>query len=344
MAAFAAGGADVLVATTVIEVGIDVPNATVMLVEGAERYGISQLHQLRGRVGRGEHASLCLLFGPKESARLRALAAHSDGFELAAGRPRAARRGRARRHAPVGPRAVRVARLPEDEPLAEPARAYAEALLAADPELERARARAARRRAGRRLRRGAAAAAAGVTRGTDAQRGWASRRALAGRSGDEGRRRRSTAGGGSWRRRATRRGPTSDRVREALFACSAPVDGRARARPVRRLGALGIEALSRGAAAAVFVDRAPAAIAAIRANLEALGIEADVRRMRRARGAAHGGQPGRGIRSGLPRPSVPARRPSWGGSSRRRSPRCSRRGRASSAESDRRAPLELALP
>ena len=67
MAAFAAGGADVLVATTVIEVGIDVPNATVMLVEDAERYGISQLHQLRGRVGRGAHESLCLLFGPKES-------------------------------------------------------------------------------------------------------------------------------------------------------------------------------------------------------------------------------------------------------------------------------------
>ncbi len=65
MERFAAGRADVLVATTVIEVGIDVPNATVMLVEDAERYGISQLHQLRGRVGRGEHASLCLLFGPQ---------------------------------------------------------------------------------------------------------------------------------------------------------------------------------------------------------------------------------------------------------------------------------------
>jgi ATP-dependent DNA helicase RecG len=70
MEAFAAGAADVLVATTVIEVGIDVPNATVMLVEDAERYGISQLHQLRGRVGRGEHPSLCLLFGPADSLRL----------------------------------------------------------------------------------------------------------------------------------------------------------------------------------------------------------------------------------------------------------------------------------
>src|ERR671927_756310 len=83
MAAFADGAADVLVATTVIEVGIDVPNATVMLVEDADRYGISQLHQLRGRVGRGEHASLCLLFGPKDSARLKALAEHGDGFDLA---------------------------------------------------------------------------------------------------------------------------------------------------------------------------------------------------------------------------------------------------------------------
>ncbi len=83
MEAFAAGAADVLVATTVIEVGIDVPNATVMLIEDAERYGISQLHQLRGRIGRGHFDSLCLLFGPRESARLRALAEHSDGFKLA---------------------------------------------------------------------------------------------------------------------------------------------------------------------------------------------------------------------------------------------------------------------
>jgi ATP-dependent DNA helicase RecG len=87
MDAFASGVADVLVATTVIEVGIDVPNATVMLVEGAERFGLSQLHQLRGRVGRGEHPSFCILFGDPESdtarARLDAIAAESDGFALA---------------------------------------------------------------------------------------------------------------------------------------------------------------------------------------------------------------------------------------------------------------------
>jgi len=83
MAAFAGGEADVLVATSVIEVGIDVPNATVMLIEDADRYGISQLHQLRGRIGRGEHQSLCLLFGPRDSPRLAAVAAHGDGFRLA---------------------------------------------------------------------------------------------------------------------------------------------------------------------------------------------------------------------------------------------------------------------
>jgi ATP-dependent DNA helicase RecG len=83
MEQFASGNAQVLVATTVIEVGIDVPNATVMLVEDADRYGISQLHQLRGRIGRGEHPSLCLLFGRGESRRLQALARETDGFRLA---------------------------------------------------------------------------------------------------------------------------------------------------------------------------------------------------------------------------------------------------------------------
>ena len=87
MDAFSSGEADVLVATTVIEVGIDVPNATVMLVEGAERFGLSQLHQLRGRVGRGSHESYCILFGDPESdaakARLEAIAGEGDGFALA---------------------------------------------------------------------------------------------------------------------------------------------------------------------------------------------------------------------------------------------------------------------
>jgi ATP-dependent DNA helicase RecG len=87
MEAFASGDLDVLVATTVIEVGIDVANATAIVIESAERYGVSQLHQLRGRVGRGEHRSHCLLFaddpGGMARRRLAAVARSSDGFELA---------------------------------------------------------------------------------------------------------------------------------------------------------------------------------------------------------------------------------------------------------------------
>ena len=88
MAAFRAGEIDVLVCTTVIEVGVDVPNATVMLVMDADRFGISQLHQLRGRIGRGAHASVCLLASwitPHSQAgrRLSAVAGTLDGFELA---------------------------------------------------------------------------------------------------------------------------------------------------------------------------------------------------------------------------------------------------------------------
>jgi ATP-dependent DNA helicase RecG len=88
MAAFRAADVDVLVCTTVIEVGVDVPNATVMVVMDADRFGISQLHQLRGRIGRGQHPSLCLLVtqlpeSSKAGARLTAVASTLDGFKLA---------------------------------------------------------------------------------------------------------------------------------------------------------------------------------------------------------------------------------------------------------------------
>ncbi len=87
MSAFRAGSVDVLVATTVIEVGIDVANATVMVIEDADRFGLSQLHQLRGRVGRGEHRGTCLLLAdpttPEGEARIAAMVATTDGFLLA---------------------------------------------------------------------------------------------------------------------------------------------------------------------------------------------------------------------------------------------------------------------
>ena len=88
MRSFTAGEIDVLVATTVVEVGVDVPNATVMVIMDAQRFGVSQLHQLRGRVGRGAHPGLCLLVtdSPESTPgreRLDAVAATTDGFELA---------------------------------------------------------------------------------------------------------------------------------------------------------------------------------------------------------------------------------------------------------------------
>jgi ATP-dependent DNA helicase RecG len=87
MARFVGGELDILVATSVIEVGIDVPNATVMLIEGADRFGLAQLHQFRGRVGRSQHESFCLLISDSSSEqaqeRLRAVEATNDGFVLA---------------------------------------------------------------------------------------------------------------------------------------------------------------------------------------------------------------------------------------------------------------------
>jgi ATP-dependent DNA helicase RecG len=135
MARFSSGAADVLVATTVIEVGIDVPNASMMLIENAERFGISQLHQLRGRVGRGEHRSSCLLMGSSGAARLRALQQHADGFELAEIDLRLRSEGELIGVRQSGVGQHQIACLPEDAGLLERARARAEAIVAADPQL-----------------------------------------------------------------------------------------------------------------------------------------------------------------------------------------------------------------
>ena len=137
MSAFASGAAHVLVATTVIEVGVDVPNATVMLVENGERFGLSQLHQLRGRVGRGEHAATCFVVGHPGSPRLRALAEHDDGFRLAEIDLELRNEGDLIGTRQSGLGQFTVARLPEDADLLERARARAEAIVASDPTLER---------------------------------------------------------------------------------------------------------------------------------------------------------------------------------------------------------------
>jgi ATP-dependent DNA helicase RecG len=136
MSEFASGAADVLVATSVIEVGIDVPNATIMLVEDADRYGISQLHQLRGRIGRGEHRSLCLLFGPRDAPRLRALHNHADGFRLAEIDLELRGEGElvgTRQH---GLAELQFAELPRDAELLERARMHAQRIEAQDPDLK----------------------------------------------------------------------------------------------------------------------------------------------------------------------------------------------------------------
>ena len=138
MSAFASGKADVLVATTVIEVGIDVPNATVMMVENAERFGISQLHQLRGRVGRGEHRASCLLVATSTppAPKLRALVEHADGFRLAEIDLGLRKEGELLGVRQSGSIQFEVASLPEDAHLLERARAQAEAIVAADPDLQ----------------------------------------------------------------------------------------------------------------------------------------------------------------------------------------------------------------
>jgi ATP-dependent DNA helicase RecG len=138
MRAFAAAEIDVLVATTVVEVGVDVPNATVMVVMDADRFGVSQLHQLRGRVARGRHAGLCLLVseasaGSATGQRLAAVASTSDGFELARLDLETRREGDVLGAAQSGRRSgIRLLSLLEDEELIAQARAEATALLATE--------------------------------------------------------------------------------------------------------------------------------------------------------------------------------------------------------------------
>ena len=136
---FRAGEVDVLVSTTVIEVGVDVPNATVMLIEDADRFGLSQLHQLRGRVGRGQAPGLCILFADPMTdegrARMAAIAATNDGFELANEDLRIRGEGTVFDARQSGLSDLKLARLIDDFDWVRRARKDAFALVEADPEL-----------------------------------------------------------------------------------------------------------------------------------------------------------------------------------------------------------------
>ncbi|MFA9444770.1 ATP-dependent DNA helicase RecG [Egicoccus sp. AB-alg6-2] len=145
MTRFRTGEAQVLVATTVIEVGVDVPEATIMVIEDAERFGISQLHQLRGRVGRGGGTSYCVLFAGWSGGelpdgtleRLQAVAATTDGFALAEKDLELRGTGMLFGRTQSGAKSdIKLANLRTDQPLIEETRRRARAIVAADPDLE----------------------------------------------------------------------------------------------------------------------------------------------------------------------------------------------------------------
>jgi len=140
MRAFAAGELDILVATTVIEVGVDVPNAALMVVENADRFGLSQLHQLRGRVGRGKHQSYCVLFrggGDVAKERLRVMCETTDGFKISEEDLKLRGPGDFFGNRQHGLPEMKIADLSLDIRLMQDAQAAAQELIAADPELAR---------------------------------------------------------------------------------------------------------------------------------------------------------------------------------------------------------------
>lgn len=143
MRTFAAGSLDVLIATTVVEVGVNVPNATVIVIMDADRFGVSQLHQLRGRVGRGSAPGLCLLVseapgGTTTMQRLEAVASTTDGFELARLDLELRREGDILGAAQSGRKSgLKLLSLLRDEEVIAEARERANAVLAEDPSLRR---------------------------------------------------------------------------------------------------------------------------------------------------------------------------------------------------------------
>lgn len=141
MESFRRGELDILVSTVVIEVGVDVPNATVMVIEDANRFGLAQLHQLRGRVGRGAHQSYCVLVAqattPDSERRLRVLVRTTNGFEIAEEDLKIRGPGDMVGTRQSGEVEFRIANLVDDGPVLEVAKQAALGILAEDPRLER---------------------------------------------------------------------------------------------------------------------------------------------------------------------------------------------------------------
>jgi ATP-dependent DNA helicase RecG len=142
MDGFRRGETDLLISTTVIEVGVDIPNASVMLVENAERFGLAQLHQLRGRIGRGAHQSYCVLFDESDAeneearARVDAMVRTTDGFALADEDLRLRGEGTLFDTKQSGMPDLKLARLADDLELVRRARVRAFALIETDPHLD----------------------------------------------------------------------------------------------------------------------------------------------------------------------------------------------------------------
>ena len=141
MARFESGKASILVSTTVIEVGVDVPNATFMLIEHAERFGLSQLHQLRGRIGRGQHASTCIMMAEYKQSeesrtRLRAMEETEDGFKISEYDMELRGAGDFFGTRQSGLPAFRIADLLNDQHILVQAREAAFDLISADPDLD----------------------------------------------------------------------------------------------------------------------------------------------------------------------------------------------------------------
>jgi len=141
MERFRKGETKALIATSVIEVGIDVPNANIMLIENAERFGLAQLHQLRGRIGRGEHKSYCILISAAENAeateKLKTLERTSDGFEIAEEDLKLRGPGDILGTAQSGLPPLKIGNLLSDGDLIRIARQAATAIFKADPHLQR---------------------------------------------------------------------------------------------------------------------------------------------------------------------------------------------------------------